>query len=266
MADAAGDSTAADAVDPARADSAGQPWAGRHFEPNPSADDDGSAPPELIAAIEAFRQGVGGEAEVVAAFRTSRLLIPLVAEAGDVGVSPHGLAVDKTQELSIVTVEGPDGRAVLPVFTSVDAMRRWNAEARPVPAAGPRVALAATGEGTELVVLDPTSETEFTLRRPALWAIGQDLPWTPSYLDPVVLAAFLDAAEPEPAVRAVSLAPGDPTARLAGPELVVQLALEPGLERSDLDALMARLQDRWAATSVIVGRVDSLRVSVVRAS
>jgi hypothetical protein len=261
MADAAGES-----VDPAVADSAGQPWAGRHFEPNPAADDDGSAPPDLIAAITAFRESTAGEADVVAAFRTSRLLIPLVAEAGDVGVSPHGFAVDKTQELSIVTVEGPDGRAVLPVFSSVDAMRRWNAEARPVPAAGPRVALAAAGEGTELVVLDPTSDTEFTLRRPALWAIGQDLPWMPSYLDPVVLAAFVDAAEPEPAVRAVTLAPGDPTARLAGPELVVQLALEPGLERSDLDALMARLQERWASTSVIVGRVDSMRVTVVRAS
>ncbi len=265
MADAAGDSAGAGAIDPARADSAGQPWAGRHFEPNPAADDDGSAPPELIAAITAFRESTAGEADVVAAFRTSRLLIPLVAEAGDVGVSPHGFAVDKTQELSIVTVEGPDGRAVLPVFSSVDAMRHWNAEARPVPAAGPRVALAATGEGTELVVLDPTSDTEFTLRRPALWAIGQDLPWMPSYLDPVVLAAFLEAAEPEPAVRAVSLAPGDPTARLAGPELVVQLALEPGLDRGALDALMARLQERWASTRVIVGRVDSMRGSVVRA-
>ncbi len=251
--------------DPALEDSAGQPWAGRHFEPNASADDDGSAPPELIAALARFHSGEAGEADVVAAFRSSRLLIPLVAEAGDEGMSPHGLRVDKTQELSIVTVEGPDGRPVLPVFSSVAAMAQWNPAARPVPAVGTRVALAATGEGTEVVVLDPTSETEFVLRRPALWAIGQGLHWTPSYLDPVVRTAFEDAAAPEPAVVRVTLAPGDPAGQLAGPELVVQLALAPGLERTELDALLARLHGRWAETSVIVGRVDSMRVSVVRA-
>lgn len=256
---------AGDAIDPALADSAGQPWAGRTFEPNASADDDGSAPPALIAALEGFRSGELGEAEVVTAFRASRLLIPLVAEAGDEGLSPHGFRVDKTQELSIVTVAGPDGRAVLPVFSSVAAMTAWNPTARPVPAAGPRVALAATSEGTELVVLDPTSDTEFAIRRPALWAIGQELPWMPSYGDRVVAEAFAASVAEEPSVQTVTLAPGDPTARLLGPELVVQLALRPGLERAELDALVARLQDRWAAASVIVGRVDSMRVSVVRA-
>ena len=46
-------------------DSAGVPWEGRHFEPNPAADDDGSAPEPLMAAIRRFRAGEGGEAEVV---------------------------------------------------------------------------------------------------------------------------------------------------------------------------------------------------------
>lgn len=150
-------------------DSAGQPWQGREFDDNPFGDDDGTAPPALLGALAAFRAGEVGPEAVVDALRASRLLIPLVAELGDEGTTDAGLTVDKSQELSIVTVSGPDGRSVLPVFSSVTAMQTWNPAARPVPADGRRVALAAASEETEIVVLDPTSETEFVLRRPAVW-------------------------------------------------------------------------------------------------
>lgn len=247
-------------------DSAGVPWEGRHFEPNPAAGDDGSADPRLLEAILRFRTGEVGETEVADAVRAARLLVPLLAEAGDEGVAPSGHRVDKTQELSIVTVAAPDGRTVLPAFTSVDSMRAWNPQARPVPTAGERVALAAAGEGTDLVVLDPTSETEFVLRRPALWAIARREPWVPSYLDEEVLAAFLGCAAGDPVIRAVQLAPGDPEARLAGPELVVHLTLEPGLDRPGLDALIASQQERWAEDLVIVARVDSIGVRIAAVS
>jgi hypothetical protein len=144
-------------------------------------------------------------------------------------------------------------------------MTAWNPSARPVPATAPRVALAAASEDTELVVLDPTSETEFVIRRPALWAIAQSQPWLPSYLDPEVLKAFMDAATPEPAVEAVQLAPGDPHSRLAGPELIVQLSLAAGLDRAALDAVIARMRERWAASEVIATLVDSLKVQLVSA-
>ena len=104
------------------ADSAGVPFAGRAFHENPGADDDGSAPPLLLEAIRRFRAREVGAAEVVVAVHGSRLLIPLVAVRGDEGVGAHGQLVDKTQELSIVTVAGPDGRNVLPAFTSVAAL------------------------------------------------------------------------------------------------------------------------------------------------
>lgn len=249
----------------AGADSAGVPWEGRHFEQNSSADDDGSAPEKLIEAIRRFRGKELGEADVLDALRESRLLIPLVAELGESGTNDRGHLVDKSQELSIVTVAGPDGRTVLPAFSSVDTMRAWNPQARPVPAAAPRVALAAASESTDLIVLDPTSDTEFVVRRPAVWALAQALPWTPSYLDGEILQAFMDAAAPEPAVRAVSLAPGDPTARLLGPELVVQLALEDGLDRPSLDAVIARLRARWSSSELIAERVDSLKVQLLSA-
>ncbi|MBX3097956.1 MAG: SseB family protein [Salinibacterium sp.] len=244
-------------------DSAGVPWAGRRFEQNASSDDDGAAPEALMEAIRRFHTGELGEADVVDAVRDSRLLIPLVAELGADGVTEHGH--DKSQELSIVTVAGPDGRTVLPAFTSVDAMARWNSSARPVPATAARVALAAASEGTDLVVLDPTSDTEFVVRRPALWAIAQAQQWTPSHADPDVLAAFMAGAEPEPVVAAVLLAAGDPGCRLAGPELIVQLSLAPGLDQVALDTLLARVRDRWSHDELIAARVDSMRVVLVGA-
>lgn len=260
----------ADASAPASpaADSAGVPWAGRSFEPNPHAADDGSAPAALAEAIARFRAGEGGQAEVVAAFATSRLLIPLLAELGDGGTETgaHGLAVDKSQELSIVTVAGPDGRAVLPVFASVEAMSRWNPVARPVPADGVRVALAAADDATELVVLDPGSPGEFVLRRPAVWAVAQSQPWQPPFESAAVREAFERSIERELSVISVTLEPGDPGARLAGPELVVRLELVAGLSREALDATTTRLAHRWAADEAIATGVDSLSVRLVAAA
>ncbi|WP_349898289.1 SseB family protein [Parafrigoribacterium soli] len=246
-------------------DSAGVPWEGRHFEQEHSSNDDGSAPEALMQAIARFRAGDGGEQSVIAALTQSRLLIPLVAALGESGIGAHGHVVDKSAELSIVTVAGPDGRDVLPVFSSVAAMSTWNAKARPVPADAARVALAAASEQTDVVVLDPTSETEFVIRRPALWAIAQSHEWIPSYLDPEVLDAFMASAAQEPAVARIELAPGDPDARMAGPELIVTLALAPGLDQQSLDALLARLQQGWAESTLIAARVDSLALKLVPA-
>lgn len=247
------------------ADSAGTPWQGRSFGDAAPSDDDGSAAPALIEILRRFRAGEVDPGAVVEVVRESRLLIPLVAELAEAGVGPTGLAIDKSADLSIVTVAGPDGRAVMPVFSSVDSMRRWNPLARPVPADAVRVGLAAASEQTDLVVLDPLSETEFVIRRPAVWAIAQQLPWVPSYLDREVAAEFARSAAPEPHVLAVSLTVGDPDARLAGPELVVTLELAPGLDEADLSAVIARLQERWAASEIIAARVDSVAVRLLAA-
>lgn len=247
---------------PTSTDSAGQPWAGRHFEPNASVDDDGSAPPELLAAIERFRAGAGGESQVVDAVRTSRFLIPLLAALGQEGVNEKGQKIDKSQELSIVTVEGPDGRTVLPVFSSVATMAAWNAHARPVPAVGSRVALAAASEETDLVVIDPTSPTEFAVRRPALWALAQEREWTPGYLSTDIAAEFAKSIADEPAVVGLALAPGDPECRLHGPELEIQLTLTGGLSEPDIRELLERLSLRWSQSTLIAEGVDSMGVSL----
>ncbi|MDQ1129065.1 SseB family protein [Microbacterium sp. SORGH_AS_0888] len=245
-------------------DSAGVPWEGRRFEPNPHAGDDGSADPALAAALRAFRAGEGDEVAVVDAYRDARLLIPLVAEKGDEGIGPTGLVVDKTQELSIVTVAAPDGRRVLPVFTSVDTLGRWDSVARPVPVEGIRTALAAVVDDTDLIVVDPGSDTEFVVRRPAVWAIGRGEPWEPSWRSPEVFRGLQESIGAELAVLDLGVEPGDAGARGAGPELIVHLELTDGLEQQELDAVLARLARRWAADDRIATLVDSLTVKLHR--
>jgi hypothetical protein len=246
-------------------DSAGVPWEGRRFESNAHSGDDGSADPALLAALTAFHAGTGDQVAVVEAYRTARLLIPLLASKGDEGVGPHGLKVDKTQELSIVTVAAPDGRRVLPVFTSVAAMGRWDASARPVPADGVRTAVAASADDTDLIVIDPGSESEFVIRRPAVWAIAQGIAWEPAFASPEVFAGLHASVANELAVLDLSVEPGDPAARLRGPELIVRLELMHGLDQAELDAVLARLARRWSTDDRIAVLVDSLTVKLIRA-
>ena len=63
---------------------------------------------------------------------------------------------------------------MLPAFTSVDTMRAWDPAARPIPASGERVALAAAGEGTDLVVLDADQRDRG--RHPPARAVGDRAP------------------------------------------------------------------------------------------
>jgi hypothetical protein len=256
------DDTAHDASDPA-ADSAGVPWQGRHFEPNPAAGDDGRPDPRLIEAIRRFRAHEVTQSDVIEALSGARLLVALLAERGDEGVGAHGRTVDKTQELSIVTVAAPDGRRVLPAFTGVDAMVAWNPQARPIPVDARRVALAAAGEGTDLVVLDPTSPTEFAVRRPALRALALGERWHPAAEDPRVAAAVDRSIADELDVLAARVSPGDPEARLVAPEVVIALAVPHGLPADRVSEVLERLGRRWAEDPVLAESIDSIAVSVV---
>ena len=255
-----------DTEDVPHTDSAGIPWQGRSFEPNPNRDDDGSADPALLAALEDFHAGTGDRVAVVQAYRTARVLIPLIAHAGEHGSGGHGMSGHKTQELSIVSVAAPDGRQVLPVFTSTQTMTAWDPRARPIPADGVRTAVAAVSDSSELIVIDPGAATEFVVRRPALWALAQGEPWTPSFMHPEVYRGMHESIGTELAVIDLTLAAGDSGSALAEPELVVTLDLVSGLDRSERDAVLARLARRWAADDRVAELVDSLTVKLRRAS
>lgn len=247
-------------------DSAGQPWAGRTFSDNPWKDDDGSAPGALIDALAAFRAGAAPSAHVIDALRDARVLIPLVAELGEAGTTESGLTVDKSADLSIVTVEGPDGRGCVPVFSSAEAMRRWDADARPVPAEARRAALAAAAEGAEVLILDPGSdETEFLIRRPAAWAIAQGTDYLEPWRDQAVLDAAAALLDESPELAGLDLRPGDPGCRYAGPEvlLIARIPLEQGTtpDRAISQPILERLSDRIASMPALAERVDSVALS-----
>jgi hypothetical protein len=248
------------------ADSAGVPWEGRSFDSNPFSDDDGSANPKLIQALAEYRVNPADPRAVFQAFASSRLLIPLLADLGESGEGVHGQTVDKSADLSIVTVQTPDGQTGLPVFSSVAAMAVWNKTARPVPADAVRVALAAASEGNTRIVLDPGSETEFVFRRPAIKAMATQQDWVPSFLNEAVGQAFaapLDDTEPN--VLAIYLEAGDPHSRLDGAELQISLKLVAGLNQDEVQALVRRLAEAWSQSELIAESVDSMQLRLIAA-
>jgi hypothetical protein len=245
-------------------DSAGVPWEGRQLEANPHAGDDGSADANLLTTLAAFKAQTAGPEAVIEAIKTARLLVPLVAQVGETGVGAHGQIVDKSADLSIVSVASPDGQVALPVFSSVAAMQRWDAKARPVPIEAGRVALAAASEKNGRIILDPGSDTEFAIRQTAFRAIAENLSWHHPAQNRAVKAAFAAAIDAEPQIENYAIQNGDPTARLQGPEVLVFLKLVPGsADETALNALVARLGEAWAESPEIVRGVDSIAVKVI---
>jgi hypothetical protein len=255
------------------ADSAGYPWAGRHFEPNAHAADDGSADPDVVAALTHFRSldltdpaRASAQSAVIDAIAASRLLVPLIAEAGETGIGPNGLVVDKTQELALITVAGPAGQQVMPAFTSVAAMTAWRADARPVPVEARRAALAAMAEGINWIVLDPASPSEFVIRRPVVAAIAQDIAWTPSHVDDELRGIFEEGVSVDPAVRSIRAVAGDPDARGLTDDLILQVELATGLEQDDVMRVLNALSTAWSGETIFAERIDSMKIQVIPAT
>lgn len=259
-------------------DSAGVSWQGRDLSETEGpahnfATDDGSADPGYAAAAQELAAGTGDEADVVAALASARLFVPIVAQLGGVAEGMDGLVADKTADMALVMLTGPDGRSALPVFSAVEHLRNWHPKARPVAAYAPRVALSAVSEKAELVVVDPGADLTFVLRRPAVWAVAKQQLWIPSYRDPAVSAIIASAVAEEPAVVGVEVAAGSGICSVtgggtemsgggSGPELRLVVHLGSGLDRSQLEQLLERVQRRLASDELFVERVDSLEVRV----
>lgn len=268
------------------ADSAGFPWEGRTFDHHETAfaGDSGEASESLREAVLNLRR-IAAEAasadsaeshwaavarladahgDVIAELGKSRVLVPMLAEAGDFGLTPEGKTVEKSQELSIVAVAAPDGRSVLPVFSSVVAMTAWNATARPIPVPAPQAAVAAAQEEHDLIVLDPGSqELVYGVRRPAIAALAMGERYVPAWADAEVVAAFEASSEAEVEVLRVWIAPGDLAGTLALPEVDVRVRFARPLAKEAIGEILGRLQTNWASQEIIAERVDSLRVQPV---
>ncbi|MHA7222684.1 SseB family protein [Arthrobacter sp. RHLT1-20] len=268
-------------------DSAGRPWAGRSLAGEDARihnfeDDDGTADAGYVAAIAALAAGEGDEAGVVASLSTARVFVPILAQLaaeGDGAAGFHGAVLrgDKQADMALVTLKAPDGRTAMPLFTSAAALVAWHPEARPVAVYAARAALSAVAEGAELLVLDPGSDITFVVRRPAVWALAQQRPWTPSYADPELAQSLGLAAVGFPEVRRVEIHPGGGVASAAadgrqlpgggsGPEVRVVLYLEDGLDAAGVQFIVAGLNTAWGRNEMFAERVDSIEVKLQRAA
>lgn len=274
------------------ADSAGVAWEGRDLRgpgiegsanPLHAFDhDDGTADPAWAAVLGRLAQGEADEADVVRTLSRMRVfaaVVPTVAETSEHEHSGHDhehgetLHGDKAADVALVSLQSRDGRRALPVFTSVPALTSWNPQARPVAAWMPRACLSAVEEGNELVVVDPGAETTFVVRRPAVWALGQQQDWTPSYRDPSLARAVGSVVDLVPGLERIGLAPGPGVATQtasgqvlpgggAGPELKIVAFPEPGMDEAGLRLMAATLQQLLGEIPTLAERADSVEITV----
>jgi hypothetical protein len=119
--------------------------------------DTGEANPDLHQAI-----AKGDISSFLNLLPSARLLIPLAESEISLG-EPQ-----KSSDLAIVCMTAKDGRLGLLAFTSVDALKDWNAQARPIPIEGRDAAIAALDEGASAILIDIASSHPLTITLPDL--------------------------------------------------------------------------------------------------
>ena len=233
------------AAEPQATESAGR-FHGAQVHDTGYSDDDGAADPTLAAAlmrVAAARDRAGPAiagrgstwdpdviSDVVEALRGGRLLVALVAVLD----STDPLGSEKDSHLAAAMWSRPDGRVGLLAFSSVDAMRRWRSDARPLPTAAATVAQAALQDGADALVLDLAGPATVVIEGPALWAVAERRSLIPPHQDPQVLANV---------AAAVSGALGAIGHRVTATDDVDLLILLDGEAAADPDAVTALATD-----------------------
>jgi SseB protein N-terminal domain len=191
----------------------------RHLNPGGQQfrDDNGSADPRVATALAAYQAGQGSEQAALTALAAARLLVPVVAVLAD-GSAAAG---DKNSEMVLPTLIGRDGRPAVLAFTSLDALARWRANARPVPAEADRVCRAAVADSCALVI-DVAGPVPLAVEGARLEAIAAGQPVPPAHEDPDLRAEIETAVAGEPVIGGFTLAPGQQA------DLAVRLHLAAG--------------------------------------
>jgi hypothetical protein len=136
------------------------------------AGDTGEADPAVSAALAAYAAGTGAEHAVLTAIAAARLLVPVVAvlaEANDDGT-------EKETEMALPTLIGNDGRKAVIAFTGTLAVKRWRADARPVPVPAPSLWPAVAAEQAEAVVVDVAGPVPLVIEGARLRALASGAP------------------------------------------------------------------------------------------
>jgi len=137
--------------------------------PDPGfAGDTGEAAPEVTAALAAYATDESRYVEALAALQETRLLVPVVAVAGEVEHDADGRAHEKTSDMATVLLTSRDGRRGLLAFTGTEQLQAWDARARPVPVTARVAAQAAVQDGADALVVDVAGPSRIAI-------LGDDL-------------------------------------------------------------------------------------------
>ncbi len=241
-------------------DTAGVPWEGRDYTLSPFPGDDGSTPAPVAAALAAHHGGQDPHRQqLVAALAAARVLVPIMAIATETGTTAHGLTGDNGADMAMVSLTGPDGARVLPIFTSVAALSAWRRDARPVPVVTPQAAQAAVQEGCTSLLVDAAAPAEeggpLLLPRSVLWALAQGRDWIPPHLDPELAAVLRRVgAESSDQVTGLQARAGERA------EVDLLLQLRPGLTAPEVRAVVEAVSTRLGAEQLVAERISSLRL------
>ncbi|MEV0442781.1 SseB family protein [Streptomyces spectabilis] len=215
--------------------------------PDPGfSDDDGSAAPELRAALEAWSQDRTAHGPVLKALAGARLLVPVVAVLGEVEEDENGLRREKTSDMAVPTLKA-GARTALPAFTSTEALALWDPAARPVAVPLHQALQAAAHEKADTIVLDLAGPVPYELNRPALIALAEGRDSADALTDPAVREAVRAAVAAEPAVLRAHLGPGTADGTLA-------LVLAPGAAPAET---ARRVAEALAADETLRARLVS---------
>lgn len=227
----------------------------------------------MTAALDAFASGRGSEHAALTALAASRLLVPVVAvlsgepePGGQPGRAPHAAAAPgepgtgedghegtgrnggpgsgpagrrrpgqghKASEMAMPTLVGLDGRRAIPAFTCTDAMRAWQADARPVPAPARRVWQAAVGDSCA-VVIDVAGPVRLAVEGARLAALARGDAAPAPWADPDVRDAVAEALAGELAIAGFELRPDT-----GNRDVVIALRFAPDCAGADLTAVAA---------------------------
>jgi type III secretion system (T3SS) SseB-like protein len=211
------------------------------------AGDTGGADPAVIAALAAYAAREATEHAVLSAVAASRLLVPVVtvlAEANADGTEhpalatgPFGSHSAKETEMALPTLIGNDGRKAVIAFTGTDALKRWRADARPVPVPAARLWPAVAAEDADAVVIDVAGPVPLVVEGARLWALANGAPPPLPHEDPDIraqVAGLIDDFTLEPggqdADLTITMRTGDlAAARTAAEAIAARLA--PRLRR-----------------------------------
>jgi hypothetical protein len=141
---------------------------------------------------------------------------------------------EKETEMALPTLIGHDGRKAVVAFTGIAAVKRWRADARPVPVPASSLWPAVAAEQADAVVIDVAGPVPLVIEGARLRALADGAPPPYPHQDPDVYAQVAAVAED------FTLEPGGQDAELT----VTLKAADPTSARVAAEAIAARLAPR----------------------